>query len=270
MIEALPAIASAAGNVASAIFGNSQADKNIKLQKQFAQNAIQWKVADAEKAGVHPLYALGAQTHSFAPVGVGDVGSSIAAAGQDLGRAVGAVTPEAGRLGAYTVKIQGLQLQRAALENELLASQIAKLNQPATPPAPPSADQRWLIDGQGSATDLVKTSLMSRTASEPNHPWSEPGSVNDIGYARTSSGWAPVYGGDVKQRLEEDTLGSIGWNLRNRIPQSLGLNLAPPPGVPLEKGKAWIYNPATQEYVQVSDRLARILNGNVWKGKFQH
>lgn len=270
MIEALPAIASAAGNVVSAIFGKSQADKNIKLQREFAQNAIQWKVQDAEKAGVHPLYALGAQTHSFAPVGVGDVGSAISSAGQDLGRAVGAVTPEAQKRGAYSIKIQDLQLQRAALENELLASQIAKLNQPATPPSPPTPNQQWLIDGQGSAPDILKTSAMSRSASDPNNPWSEPGAINDVGYARTSSGWAPVYANDVKQRLEEDTLGAIGWNLRNRIPQNFGFDLRPPSGVPLEKGKAWIYNPATQEYVQVSDRLARALSGNVWKGKYQH
>jgi uncharacterized protein YnzC (UPF0291/DUF896 family) len=37
---------------------------NVAMQKEFAQKGIQWKVNDAKAAGVHPLAALGAQTHS--------------------------------------------------------------------------------------------------------------------------------------------------------------------------------------------------------------
>lgn len=46
--------------------------------KEFAQMGIQWKVADAQAAGVHPLYAVGASGPGFSSsgaVGVGDVGS---------------------------------------------------------------------------------------------------------------------------------------------------------------------------------------------------
>ena len=72
----------------------AMADQNIQLQKDFAQQGIRWKVEDAKAAGIHPLYALGANTHSFSPVGIGttgggdSLGSSIAAAGQDIGRAI--------------------------------------------------------------------------------------------------------------------------------------------------------------------------------------
>jgi hypothetical protein len=38
-------------------------DQNIKMQREFAQKGIRWKVSDAKKAGIHPLYALGASTH---------------------------------------------------------------------------------------------------------------------------------------------------------------------------------------------------------------
>ena len=41
--------------------------KNAALQREFAQSGIQWKVADAKKAGLHPLAALGAQTASASP-----------------------------------------------------------------------------------------------------------------------------------------------------------------------------------------------------------
>lgn len=63
---------------------------NIKYQKQFAQQGIQWRVADAKAAGLHPLAAIGAQTGSFTPViqpeaGVAD---GLASAGQSIGRAV--------------------------------------------------------------------------------------------------------------------------------------------------------------------------------------
>ena len=58
----------ALGSVVSGLFGKSEADKNIKYQKQFAQHGIRWKVEDAKAAGLHPLYALGANTHSFTPV----------------------------------------------------------------------------------------------------------------------------------------------------------------------------------------------------------
>lgn len=37
---------------------------NLEMNKQFAKDSIQWKVEDAKKAGIHPLYALGASTNA--------------------------------------------------------------------------------------------------------------------------------------------------------------------------------------------------------------
>lgn len=45
----------------------SNMEYNAALQREFAQHGIQWKVADAQAAGVHPLYALGGGTPSFSP-----------------------------------------------------------------------------------------------------------------------------------------------------------------------------------------------------------
>lgn len=36
-------------------------DRNFRFQREMAQNTVQWRVADAKAAGVHPLFALGAQ-----------------------------------------------------------------------------------------------------------------------------------------------------------------------------------------------------------------
>ena len=87
------------GAVGSLIGGNKaqqNAEKtqrmNYQAQKEFAQNGIRWKVADAKAAGIHPLYALGASTNSFTPISgyAGDNGISQAANefGQGISRAV--------------------------------------------------------------------------------------------------------------------------------------------------------------------------------------
>lgn len=107
---------------------NALAQQNIQLQKDFAQSGIQWKVADAEKAGVHPLYALGANTVSYSPVSMGQtstsMGSTFSEMGQDISRAVRATSSGEDR--AYDSKMRALNLQKAELENTLLSSQIAR------------------------------------------------------------------------------------------------------------------------------------------------
>lgn len=88
-------------SAAASLFGGRKSQKSneamareqVKLQKEFAQHGIRWKVEDAKAAGLHPLYALGAQTAQYSPVTVQDsVGASIADAGQHVGRAVAATS----------------------------------------------------------------------------------------------------------------------------------------------------------------------------------
>lgn len=117
------------------------AEKNIKLQKQFAQEGIRWKVQDAEAAGIHPAFALGANTNSFTPVNYSatadnSMGNAIASMGQDIGSAVNRTRTAGERVDAFTQAARKLSLTKGALENELLASQIAKLKASANPPMP--------------------------------------------------------------------------------------------------------------------------------------
>lgn len=68
----------------------------IAAQKEFAQHGVSWRVADAKQAGLHPLYALGAQTPSFTPMVIPDsMGPAISEAGQAIGRAVAQTGPQA-------------------------------------------------------------------------------------------------------------------------------------------------------------------------------
>lgn len=123
----------------------AQAAQNIALQKEFAQNSIQWRAADAEKAGVHPIYALGSPGMSFSPVSVGataetGVGSSLQSMGQDISRSVAAYRSPGEKVNAVqaaqTTASNALDLETKQLNNTLLRAKIAAMG-PGTPPGVP-------------------------------------------------------------------------------------------------------------------------------------
>lgn len=67
----------------------AQQDQNDAMQREFAQMGVRWKVEDAKRAGVHPLFALGAQTTGYTPNPViSDSYSEIGRAGQNISDAV--------------------------------------------------------------------------------------------------------------------------------------------------------------------------------------
>lgn len=112
----------AAGQAATDILGARMSNRsserqvrmNIAYQKEFAQHGVRWRVEDAKAAGLHPLYALGAQTPSFSPVMYEDaMGPAVARAGQNIGNAVLRASDESQR-----------EAQRLSLE--LMKSQIAE------------------------------------------------------------------------------------------------------------------------------------------------
>lgn len=93
-------------------------DKNYNAQKEFAQNSMQWRVADARAAGLHPLAALGQMGSSYTPTSVydngADVGSAIANAGGAIGQAMGQI----GLLNAEA-ELEGKRLENASKLMEL-------------------------------------------------------------------------------------------------------------------------------------------------------
>lgn len=148
-------IISGIGNLASGFLGSSAAKdanaqnlqiarENMQMQEDFAQRGIRWRVRDAKAAGIHPLAALGAQTQSFSPVSfsaTADTSFANAAAnmGQDIGRAVNATRTAGERETAFQKSVQALTLEKGALENQLLASQIKRLQVQSNPPMPAMA-----------------------------------------------------------------------------------------------------------------------------------
>lgn len=174
------AVGSAIGAVGSLIGGNQAsnnaaalANMNYKAQKEFAQNGIRWKVADAKAAGIHPLYALGSSPASFTPVQgyTGDNGISDAFAhfGQGISRAVQAkMTKEEREQLAIKQAIQdSLMLdeyrqrsEKNRAEIELLKSETARnlaaskmaLSRQSQVPSMPSVGVPDSIPGQGDKT----------------------------------------------------------------------------------------------------------------------
>lgn len=128
------------------------------LQREFAQSGIQWKVADAQKAGIHPLYALGANTVSYAPSVVGatpetGLASAVSSSSQDISRALEATRTASDSSSAFTKTAQQLALTKGGLENELLATQIAKMRGQLGPNMPSLADKN-VIEGQSATRKL--------------------------------------------------------------------------------------------------------------------
>lgn len=135
------------------------ADRNIALQREFAQNGISWRVQDARNSGIHPLAALGASTTSFSPVTVGsNLADAYGSAGQDFGRAINATMSAPDRSKASSKAAEALTLERGQLENELLrtqiASQTAKLGQAGGNPAMQEANSKYLVEGQGPTVEV--------------------------------------------------------------------------------------------------------------------
>lgn len=131
------------GGLASAIgsiYGanqNAQAQEqinaqNIAEQERFAQNSIQWKVADAKAAGINPLAALGAPTSSFSNVVAPQPGAGFSSAGQAIGRALSALQSPEDRAADTAAKVAALDKTQA--EADYYRSMALKNVAPGNPP----------------------------------------------------------------------------------------------------------------------------------------
>lgn len=231
-----------------------EARLNREMQYEFAQNGIQWRAEDARKAGIHPIYALGSAGASFSPVSTNfqtdtALPNAMAAAGQDIGRAVNATRTQEQRVDAFTQTAQKLSLEKASLENDLLRTEIAsaagRLRTAQAPPFP-APGNAYNIPGQ-TQSGLVKGEPLEVTVGHPKQPQSEGGAITDVGYARTGTGWAPVPSDNVKNRIEDNFFHEALHFMRNNVMPSVGYNFNPPP-FKAPEGKEWHFHVPSQEY----------------------
>lgn len=265
MLEAiLPSLISAGSSLLGGVMNKNSSAKTARLQmmqaaedramqKEFAQNGIRWKAADAKAAGIHPLAALGAQTTSFSPVQVGlqadhSMGNAVSSMGQDISRALQATRSESQRTDAFTKSVQDLTLQKMGLENQVLASQVAKANQPATPPPFPTITGLSKAANASKGDPAVNTKAMEREHANPGNPTQSPAPITDVSFSTTPKGFFPVMSKDAKDRLEEDWPGMIMWNMRNRVMPSFSQRYHNPPQEDPGKGREWYWSPFHFEY----------------------
>lgn len=236
-------------------FQLQQAAKNEALQREFAQNSIRWKVEDAKAAGLHPLAALGTNAASYSPTiiaggAANPMGDAVARAGQDVSRALTATRTGSERVDAYSGAIQQLNLERGALENELLRSRIARLNSAQVgPAAPQAAGEPYLTHPTPGGT--VKDDPMKVMVNRQD-PYAEPGAVADVGWSRTADGgYAPIPSKDAKDRLEDITIPQLLWGYRNNLLPNLGSTNNHPPNSALPPGHRWSWSYSQQAWYPV-------------------
>lgn len=268
------AIGGAIGGVGSIVGGiiggnNAQAvaGMNYEAQKEFAQNGIRWKVEDAKRAGIHPLYALGASTQGYSPSGGygGDFGISDAAAqfGQGFERAQQAkMTKEEREKQEVRDAIQDM----AALEDlnqkrrmndaqiRLANSEIFRnfalstnaLRNTGLPPAIPGGSG-GVIEGQGEsyATGQTTPEVSSVVTSERGAPHIQAGLPPDARFYRTSTGRAPLPTEQAADAIDAAYGSDLFWALRNNLLPSLA-NFLPINDPNRKDGEYW--NPVFGEY----------------------
>lgn len=125
------------GGGINALFNRKANKENAEQQERFAKEGIRWRVEDAKAAGIHPLYALGANTTSFSPSYVGDsgIGNSLSNMGQDVSRAMMAKATQPERDLQYEKTVKANTLLSMDLENRIKAEQLRKMQE--VPPAMP-------------------------------------------------------------------------------------------------------------------------------------
>lgn len=240
----LGSVVSAVGSIAGGILGANSAQNvagmNYEAQKEFAQNGIRWKVEDAKRAGIHPLYALGASTQGYSPSGgyTGDYGISDAAAhfGQGYERAQQAkMTKEERDKQDVRDAIQDM----AALEDlnqkrrmndaqiRLANSEIFRnfalstnaLRKTGLPPAMPGG-LGGVIAGQGNsyATGQTTPEISSVVTSEKGTPSVQAGIPPDVRFYRTlSGGRAPLPTEDAGDAMDAAWGAGLQWSFRNNL-----------------------------------------------------
>lgn len=232
---------------------NKFAREQFAWQQEAAKNQVQWRVADARKAGIHPLAALGIMPTSFSPTAMDSGGgTNFAGMGQSLDRAIGAYMSRGQRekLAQAAAMDAAVQRKRDAvlfdqqvraneIDMAIGASQLARLKAPGTGP------------GVDVGAGVVNVNPSRTTSPSVVTRGREAGDIRDYGFASTDQGGlAVVPSFDVHERIEDNWLQQFGWAIRNQIAPAIG-GLAPPSTRehPLPPGYTWRWSPLNQQFL---------------------
>lgn len=259
----LGAGSSLVGGMINATTSKSIAREQMAMQREFAQNGIQWRVEDAKKAGLHPLYAIGASGASYMPVSQDSsaMGNAVADAGAYLGKAIDGSVDKATRRaleqenleyarqqrelasmksGAEIMNLE-LQNRRLVLDNEyqqMLNSQKASgvSGNPARPVSVstpmgefgvnnPSRRSHLSKVGGNSASALVGVNLKPSDVvmSARGRPEITAGANSDSSLIRTGDGYAIIPSEQFANSTDDDIISKIAWHMRNTVGNRIDL-----------------------------------------------
>lgn len=212
------------------------AEQAFEYQKQILQKQVQWRVKDAIKAGLHPLAALGVNPASGPPPAQVDMnlGSTLAGAGQDIGRALEAGISASDQASIHMAQ---LQVENQNLQNDLLRTQIASQRmrnvQTGTPGIYSSPTERLLNPATGE-TWPVKYPDLGQTAE--NHYSDIGGFV--FGGGSMVADWMRNNGMDPKAAWDDPT-GYVAMMLRKTTTDAWQKNIAAPGENPYAENMQW-------------------------------
>lgn len=252
-------------------FQDRWAQRSLTAQQDAAQKAIQWRVADAEKAGIHPMYALGMNPINISPVTVGGGGVGAPPPSETVLGAPGMVPTLRDRMGqnisrALTKMLtkeekaemandriyQRQQLRSNELDLQIKSAQLALLQKEQVGPPAPSDGTR--VKSGASFQPQPAMPTISSQADKAR----EAGHITDYGYVRDRGGLRVVPSKDMKERMEDSLIEEGMWNLRNRVSPMLN-GPKPPSSVeyPLPKGEVWRWNMWTQSFQPYNSRTGQ-------------
>lgn len=254
-------MASATREANAAQMGNAYEDR--QLQKEFAQHGIQWRVADAVAAGLHPLAALGAAGAAYSPQPIKldpavDPGGWRSRMGQNLSRSIHATAEWSTR------QLDKLAVERAVLENDLLKVQIERearrVMQPSFPPA--AVNSQIGIEGlNGQADSLpggsssnqppVQFMPMGTTMSPKGRPAQAYGHVPMLSYIKHADGsLEPISSPDIQGNKANDLFEMLSFHI-NRFAEKYGNPRLMAPSYednPLPRDLYWKFRWSTGRY----------------------
>lgn len=230
-----------------------ESDRARQDQLDAAQKGIQWRVADAKAAGIHPLYALGSPGISLSPTPLfqqSGGGSGFGGLSQDISRELMSMkTNDERRREVAAASVRGaageaLQLEHMSLQNEMLRSQIARFNSAQLGPPAPS------MGGFAGSSDRVQPVPATPVINSPIQHGREAGNITDYAFSRSHmGGLVPVPSNDVKNRIEDSPMEWLWWWRNNVMPNFGGMPRPSLREFPLPDGQTWEWNVREQQFL---------------------
>lgn len=162
-------------------FQREERERSDALQKEFAQSGITWRVEDAKRAGIHPVFALSGGGAAYAPsaVTVGNDGADFQKMGQDIGRAIDASSSQDSRIQReLQVDMARSQIARNNAEADMFRSTTIRNYNQVGPGLPLGTDDINVratggstASSTGTAAGAIEVKPSEVTSYAPDAPW---------------------------------------------------------------------------------------------------